>query len=172
MSTLKDAVALAKDAKKVLDAVRELRSGRKKQVEKDADELALLQSTAQKLTDLLTGLPAKASRDEARELLQEAVDLVGAQLADPEVQQDDLRMLKLVGTRGVLRQALGLIQLHQVFDTSDLLPPAEIASIVRNVADAQKVIAGRTAVADYVRIGFMVADLALKVAVGVAKAVK
>ncbi|MBL8896989.1 MAG: hypothetical protein JNM84_05155 [Planctomycetes bacterium] len=171
MSSLKDAAKLAKDAKKVLDAVREARAAKKKRLEQDAAELKLLRRTAQQLADLLAELPTRGERAEAIALLSAAVDLIGAQLADPEVQKDDLRLLKLVGSRGALRQALGLLQLRDVFDTRELLPLSEVESIARNVAAAQQVIAERTALADFVRIGFMVADLVIKVAMGVAKAV-
>lgn len=170
MSTFKDATKIARDAKKIADAIREVKEARTQRLERDDADLKRLRRTSKKLLDLLSDPPTEASQEDAKAFLDAAIKVVNAHMADPDVSDDDYKMMKLLAKRGAIRQALGLAQLQDVFDTRRLLRRDEIESITRNVEAAQQVVKDRVQRAEFVRIGFMVGNLIIKVAVATAKA--
>ena len=170
MGSFSDAAEIARDAKKIVDQIKRVKEQAQENLERDAAELEQLRQTAAGLESLLRDLPTSAQRQEAEDFLRATLDLINAEMQDPDVSDDDLKMSSLLAKRGKLRATLGMLELRSVFDTSALLPAPEVASIVRNLAGAQAAVAERVRAAEYTRIGFMVADLVVKLGVAAAKA--
>jgi hypothetical protein len=170
MSTISDAAKIAKEAKGIIDAISEAKEAKKKRFERDSQELEDLRQTVSKIKSFLEDLPERADSTATEKLLTASIDIINAELRDPDIFHDDLKVATLIGRRGELKFQRGTLKLNSVFDTRALMPQDEIDSIVNRVKTAQEIVEQRTTLADYVRIGFMVADLVVKVAVAVGKA--
>jgi hypothetical protein len=170
MSTFGDLAEIAKDGKKIVESIQQVRDEQKVALERDAEELEQVEKAAGRLAELYQNLPTRAQGQDAIDFLQASIDLINAQMRDPIIADDDLKMSSLLSKRGLLRSKLGLLQINQVFDTRDLFPASELSSIVTNLGGAQEAARQRVQAAEYTRIGFMVAGLVVKVGVAAAKA--
>ena len=170
MSAGSDLVTVAKDAREVYRAAKQIAKDREAEESVAKAELDQLAEYAAELAAILDDLPSDMSKQERRRFIAATRATVEERLKHQDTVLDFEERLKLNAQLFTLENQEVKLDLLDRFDVRSLLDPTALAKLQLEVKDAQRQIVKQIQARGYVRVATKLAILSIDLGVLVAKA--
>ena len=165
-----DLIQVAKDAREVYRAVKQISKDREAEDRVAAADLNTLRETYARLAEILDELPTEMTRAQRRRYIAATMAVIEERLKHQDLANDFEERLKLNAQLFTLENQAIKLDLLDQFDVRALVKGAPLDKLINDVADAQVQIRRQLTVRGYARVGAKLAILAIDLGVLVAKA--
>jgi hypothetical protein len=165
-----DLIQVAKDAREVYRAAKQISEDLKAEEKVAAADMKTLRQTYDRLEEILEDLPTEMTRAERRRYIAATKALIEERLKRQDVANDFEERLKLNAQLFTLENQAIKLDLMDQFDVRALVKGAPLDKLINEVAAAQEQIRRQLTARGYARVGAKAAILAIDLGVLVAKA--